>query len=87
MGNGKLNDVKDLVYVKVGQFDKSSNANIALDIEKMNIRMRTYVAFMSAGFDSQSRGRASRAEYNRNAVPSIMNAREVDNEGGMTPLP
>jgi len=39
MGNGKINDVKDLVYVKMNKFDKSTNAKIALDLEKMNNRM------------------------------------------------
>ncbi len=36
MGNGRINDVKDLVYVRMDKFDKSNNAKIALDIERIN---------------------------------------------------
>ncbi len=39
MGNGKVNDVSDVIYVKPGKFDKTRTEQMAAEIEQLNSEM------------------------------------------------
>lgn len=39
MGNGRIENIKDIIYVKMKNFDKSNNSKIAVEIEQLNRKL------------------------------------------------